>query len=171
MPKAPIPHLILDNIYELEPELLLALDIRLLLMDLDNTLAPYSQDEPSVALRNWIDKLKAAGIEPFILSNNHGERPRHFARALDLDYIGKAGKPSVKKLRAVLAEKGVSPGRAAIVGDQIFTDVLCGRRAGLYTIAVRPIDLKNPFRALRYGLEYPFRQNGEDEKTSEKKAQ
>lgn len=157
MPKAPIPHLILDSIYELEPELLPALGIRLLLMDLDNTLAPYSQDMPSVALRNWIDKLRGAGIEPFILSNNHGDRPRRFARALGLDYAGKAGKPSLKKLRAVLTEKGVSPGQAAIIGDQIFTDVLCGRRAGLYTVAVRPIDLKNPFRAFRYCLEYPFR--------------
>jgi len=45
----------------------------------------------------------------------------------------------------------------AIVGDQIYTDVLCGKRAGIKTIAVRPISLSNPFHYLRYGAELPFR--------------
>lgn len=151
------PDLMLGSIYDLSPGFLKERGIRLLLMDLDNTLAPYSENRPSVALRNWLDALKKAGIEPFILSNNRGSRPRVFASALSLDYVGHAGKPSTKKLRAVLKKKGLSADKAAIIGDQLYTDILCGNRAGVYAIAVRPIDIKNPFRALRYALELPFR--------------
>lgn len=151
------PDLMLESIYDLSPAFLTERGICLLLMDLDNTLARYSDDVPSVSLRNWLDALKKAGVEPFILSNNRGSRPRKFAAALSLDYVGRAGKPSVKKLRAVLRKKELSANQAAIIGDQLYTDILCGNRAGVFAIAVRPIDIKNPFRALRYALELPFR--------------
>lgn len=157
MPAILSSDLMLDSIYDLSPAFLKERGISLLLMDLDNTLAPYSENRPSVALRNWLDALKRAGIEPFILSNNRGRRPENFAAALSLDYVGHAGKPSVKKLNAVLKKKGLSAKQAAIIGDQLYTDILCGNRAGVFAIAVRPIDMKNPFRALRYALELPFR--------------
>jgi predicted HAD superfamily phosphohydrolase YqeG len=45
-----------------------------------------------------------------------------------------------------------------MVGDQIFTDVLGARRAGLRVVLVHPIELKSrPLLALRYALETPFR--------------
>lgn len=160
MSKAPIPDIILDNIYLLTPEHLLRRGIKLLLMDLDNTLAPYSDSSPSPALRSWTDNLKKAGISLFILSNNHGDRPRSFASALSLDYVGHAKKPSIKALSEVLKKKGFSKEETAIIGDQIYTDVLCGKRAGILTIAVRPISLRNPVHALRFSLEYPFRRAG-----------
>ncbi len=157
MAKLPIPNLMLPSIYQLTPAMLRDMGITLLLMDLDNTLAPYNCGTPSVSLRNWLDSMRKAGIEPFLLSNNRGSRPSIFAKALTLDYIGRAQKPNPKKLLAVLERKGVAPKNAAIVGDQIYTDILCGVRAGIFSVAVRPIDLKNPFRLLRYGLEKPFR--------------
>jgi len=155
--KLPIPDLMLESIYKLSPGYLKERGIKLLLMDLDNTLSPYGEHRPTVALRNWLDALKKAGIEPFILSNNRGDRPKKFAGSLSLDYSGHSGKPSIRGLKAVLERKGIDREQAAIIGDQIYTDILCGRRAGVYTIAVRPIDMRNPFRAIRYGLEYPFR--------------
>lgn len=160
MLKAPVPDIVLNNIYELKPGQLIQRGIKFLLMDLDNTLAPYSLDRPTVALLNWTDGIKKAGIEPFILSNNRGSRPEIFAKSLAVDYTGKARKPLTKKLSAVLCQKGYSVQEAAIIGDQIYTDVLCGKQAGILTIAVRPIDMRNPFRALRYILEYPFRRAG-----------
>lgn len=153
----PVPDLKLDSIYELKPEFLHEAGIPLLLLDLDNTLAPYSRPTPTVKLRNWVDSMKKAGIELFILSNNHGSRPRLFAETLNLDYTGRARKPSAKMLLRVLREKNIPPEKAAIIGDQIYTDVICGKRAGVMTIAVKPLELKNPFLALRYGLEIPFR--------------
>lgn len=153
----PVPHILLESIYELTPAFFTEKGISLLLLDLDNTLAPYSADSPSPELIVWLEGLKDAGIEPFILSNNRGDRPQRFAAALSLDYVGKSRKPSVKKLKAVLSQRGLDSSRAAIIGDQVYTDILCGRRAGVYTIAVRPIDINNPLRALRYFAEMPFR--------------
>lgn len=147
----------LRNIYELKPEDLRESGITLLFLDLDNTLAPYSGNEPTPELRNWVTSIKNAGIEPFILSNNRGDRPETFARALSLEYVNLAKKPSSKKLLEVLSDKGISPKNAAIVGDQIYTDVLCGRLAGVKCILIEPIELKNPLFRLRYWLELPFR--------------
>jgi len=157
MLKFPIPDLILNSIYELKPEKLTEKGITLLLMDLDNTLVKYHAISPTVSLRNWIDSLKRAGIEPFIYSNSHGDKAKRFANALSVDYINKARKPKIKKLSALLKIKGMAPEHTAIIGDQIYTDVLCGIRVGITTIAIRPIDMSNPFHYIRFTVEFPFR--------------
>jgi predicted HAD superfamily phosphohydrolase YqeG len=36
----------------------------------------------------------------------------------------------------------VKPAEVAVIGDQIFTDVLGGNRSGLYTILVKPLAKK-----------------------------
>jgi len=155
--KLPIPDISLKSIYELKPERLVEAGVTLLLMDLDNTLAKYHAAAPSVALRNWIDSLKKAGIEPFICSNSHGSRASMFAKALSVEYVNKARKPETKLLLEILRRKGVNPENAAIIGDQIYTDVLCGKRVGILTIVIRPIELTNPLYYLRYRAEFPFR--------------
>ena len=60
-------------------------------------------------------------------------------------------------MRQVLTQKSTPIERVCIIGDQIYTDVLCGSIAGAYTVVVRPISLKNPLHALRYAAETPFR--------------
>lgn len=157
MLKFPVPDIILKDIYQLKPDELSEMGIKLLLMDLDNTLAKYSAIYPSVQLRNWIDGLKRAGIEPFIFSNTRSNRAEGFADALKIGYVNKARKPKIKLLNDILSKKGVSPENTAIVGDQVYTDILCGVRAGIKTIAVVPIDMTNPFHLFRYGIEMPFR--------------
>lgn len=157
MMKLPYPDIALENIFELSPELLKEAGISFLLLDLDNTIAPYSRNSPTVAELNWVDSIKRTGIEPFILSNNHGDRPKIFAEALSIDFINKAKKPSTKRLFEVLEDKGVSPENVAIVGDQVYTDIACGKRAGIMTILLKPIELKNPLLLGRYWLERPFR--------------
>ncbi|NLV85965.1 MAG: YqeG family HAD IIIA-type phosphatase [Clostridiales bacterium] len=153
----PIPDIMLGSIYELKPQTLSDRGIKLLFMDLDNTLAPFCENSASVPLRNWVDSLKKAGIEPFILSNNRGKKPQDFASDLGLECISRAQKPRTAKLLQVLKKKDIAPEDAAIIGDQIYTDVLCGKRAGVIAIAVRPISMVNPLHLIRYGLEVPFR--------------
>lgn len=156
-PKLPVPDLIINDIYELTPERLKALGIKLLLLDLDNTLAPYKVMQPDVKLRNWADSLRHAGIEPFIFSNSHGVRASAFSKALSVEYVAQAKKPKTHQLLQVLAQKGVAPENAALAGDQIYTDVLCAKRAGIFAIAVEPIDLSNILYRARYWAEFPFR--------------
>ena len=147
------------NIYEISGSALERRGIRLLLADLDNTLVPYGVPLPDERLKGWRDELAAHGVALFLLSNNrHENRPRTFAQALGVPYIGHAGKPKRSSFLKAMERMGVTPEQTAIVGDQIFTDVLGGNRAGVATILVKPIRLAgNPGRYLRYAVEAPFR--------------
>ena len=148
-----------DNIYELTGEALQRRGIRLLLADLDNTLVPYGVPLPDEKLKAWRDDLTAHGVTLFVLSNNrHEPRPRTFAQGLEVPYIGHAGKPKTPSFFKAMEQMGVTPAETAIVGDQVFTDVLGGNRAGVTTILVKPIRLAgNPGRYVRYAIEVPFR--------------
>ena len=147
------------DIYEITGEALERRGIKLLLADLDNTLAPYGVPLPDEALKAWRDDLNAHGVTLFILSNNrHESRPRIFAEGLEVPYIGHAGKPKTPSFVKAMEQMGVTKEQTAIVGDQIFTDVLGGSRAGVTAILVEPIRLAgNPGRYLRYAVEVPFR--------------
>lgn len=148
-----------DSIYDISGEALARRGIRLLLADLDNTLVPYGVPLPDQKLLNWLDELHAYGVTLFLLSNNrHENRPRIFAEGLDVPYIGHAGKPKTRSFYRAMEQMRVTAAQTAIVGDQIFTDVLGGNRAGVATILVKPIRLAgNPGRYLRYAAELPFR--------------
>ena len=157
MKKLPVPSRAVEDIYQITPAFLREQGIKFLLMDLDNTLSPYIVDDATDELKAWIEELKQGGIKPFIFSNNKGDRPMLFARQLDLEYVKLAKKPRQDVLHRVLEEQGYTPERTAIIGDQIYTDVLCGAIGGLYTIVVKPILLHNPLHTLRYWAETPFR--------------
>ncbi len=157
MLRAPVPDLLLPDVFAVTPEKLHARGVKLLLLDLDNTLAPYGVPDVTEEVRRWLGEIAAAGIEPYIFSNNRGGRPAAFAEKLGLPFVGRAKKPNPRRLRALLEEKGLSCAEAALVGDQIYTDIFCARRAGVLAVAVRPIDARAPHRALRYAAEAPFR--------------
>lgn len=151
--------LAVDNIYQLSGDLLARRGVKLLLADLDNTLVPYGVPMPDERLKGWRDELAAQGVTLFVLSNNrHESRPRTFAQALGVPYIGHAGKPKPAAFIRAMTLMEATREQTAIVGDQVFTDVLGGNLAGVSTILVRPIRLAgNPGRYLRYALEAPFR--------------
>ena len=156
----PIPDLMLRSVYELTPARLRALGVKLLLLDLDNTLAEYGVPAPAPALLPWLRRVQRAGIEPLIFSNSRGGRPARFSQALGIENLGRAKKPSPKKLLRLLKERGLRPKDAALVGDQVYTDIFCAKRAGVLAISVRPLNLSAPHRALRYALELPLRLAG-----------
>ena len=131
------------SIFDIEPAALARRGIRLLLADLDNTLAPYGEPEPTQAVRDWAAALGEQGITLFVLSNNrHPERPRRFSQALGVPFLGHAGKPKPGGFRRAMEQMGCTPEQTAIVGDQLFTDVWGAKRAGMHTILVKPIHPK-----------------------------
>lgn len=153
----PVPDIMTESIYQLSPRFFTNRGVKFILLDVDNTLAPYTTHEATPRLRAWVQCMKDAGLELYILSNNKGERPAIFAEALGLDYVKKAWKPFTKTARAVLAKKGYAPAETAVIGDQIYTDTLCAKALGAMAVLVHPIAFTNPFLHLRYWLEFPFR--------------
>ncbi len=159
--KVLVPKLKLDSIYDIKPELLQKKNIKLLLMDLDNTISPYSGSEPSEALKRWKEELISAGVGLFIVSNTRTDRAKRFAGLWGVPYVDHAKKPFSDTVENVIKKMGAKREETALVGDQIFTDVWAGNRAGILSIVVKPIELGNPFRRIRYWGESVFRAMGE----------
>ena len=153
-----IPDVRAGDIFAARPAWLKEKGISLLLVDLDNTLAPYSEDLPSEQVLAWMEELAAAGIGCFIVSNNRGkDRVARYAAACGIPAVNRAGKPNPRELRYAMAQMGKGREETALMGDQIFTDVLAANRAGMLSIVVKPLDRKNILFHLRYFVEQPFR--------------
>lgn len=133
--------------------------IKTLLLDIDNTLAPYQQAEPDEQILSWLNDLKDNGIGfAFISNNTSGVRVKRFNQNIGAPAYGDSCKPFASKTiaRALSALSGDIES-SAFLGDQIFTDVWAGKRCGMRTILVPPIkDLKNPFFRFKRWLEKPI---------------
>lgn len=152
------PEYSFNKLTEVTPEFLNKNGITLLLLDLDNTIAPYGQTAPGREVVRWAEACREKGITLFIVSNNRSsERAGSFARALGIEFVYRAKKPSGRGIARALELTGKSRGETALAGDQIFTDVLAAGRSGITSIMVEPISLKNPLLAIRYFFELPFR--------------
>ena len=113
--------------------------IRALVLDIDNTLEPYENAEPSEAVRAWFSALSESGISAAFVSNNGKERVERFNKDLGNIAYYKAKKPFPFKIKRAMREMGVSKKETLFMGDQIFTDVLAARFAGIRVALVPPI--------------------------------
>jgi len=114
--------------------------IKGLLLDLDNTVAPWNDNTLSREVIDWFAKIKASGIMACIVSNNsRPERVAAVADVLEILYVYKAAKPTKKAFEKGIKALEMKPEEVAVVGDQIFTDILGGNMMGLKTILVSPI--------------------------------
>jgi hypothetical protein len=153
-----VPQYSFRGLMDITPAFLGSLGISFLMLDLDNTVAAYDEHAPSAEIAQWVSETKAQGIQLHIVSNSVRKgRVGAFSDALGIGAVLDARKPSVKRVRAAMSLAGYPPDRTGLVGDQIFTDTLAANRIGAVSIIVRPRRFSNPFLALRYALEIPFR--------------
>ncbi len=151
-----IPDLRLEGYKSLTPEILKEQGVRALLIDIDNTLAPYEQPLPDDDHRAWFRSLEETGVRCALVSNNKPERVTTFNASLGLPAYADCGKPSRKHLRRALDGLGVPANEAAVLGDQIFTDCLSARRMGMKAFIVPPIrDKRTLFFRFKRALEKP----------------
>ncbi|MDD3365528.1 MAG: YqeG family HAD IIIA-type phosphatase, partial [Syntrophomonas sp.] len=99
----------------------------------------WNSNELRSEVEEWFVLIKAEGFKACILSNNGEQRIKKVADRLGIPFIYRAGKPRRGAFHRAVALMGVSVDEAAVVGDQIFTDILGGNRAGLFTILVKPL--------------------------------
>ena len=150
------PHVMFGRFADVSPDFLRLRGVRLLFSDVDNTLAPYETPDPSDEVKAWVAALKKAGIRLVFISNNHAQRLERFARELDVPFYPDSKKPLPNVFRRVAKEYDVPLMACAVLGDQVFTDVLGARALGMQAFMVPPIKDKTTlfFRAKRY-LERP----------------
>ena len=113
--------------------------IRVLLLDIDNTLAPYEQPEPDEHISAWLAELAEAGVQTAFLSNNHGPRVELFNKTLGRPCRYNARKPLARRGKELMRSLGGDESCTAMMGDQVFTDVLVARAMGVRAILVPPI--------------------------------
>ena len=149
-----------DNLFasyrDLTPAYLCERGIRVLIMDIDNTLAPYEQPKPDENIKAWLSDMQAAGIGLAFVSNNDWERVELFVRDLDIPAFAKSGKPFGKMLRRVMTLYGTDASCTAMLGDQLLTDVFAGKHIGVTALLVPPIkDKTTAFWRIKRTLEKP----------------
>lgn len=159
MPLSLVPSRLFQRYQEVTPEFLRAAGVTLLLSDLDFTLAPKSVRRPDTPLREWIGSMKAAGIQVMIVSNNRsGTRVTEFCADLGIPYQGRAGKPSVRGLRAAMARAGTDRAHTAMLGDKLLTDMLAANRAGVLALMVEPLGgAVTLWQKVLHALQAPFK--------------
>ena len=156
MPFSLIPDLILPALTDLTPQLLRARGIGLLLMDFDNTIVPYTTDVPTEPMQRWLREMQESGIRLCVVSNSKKPCVQVFCREYGLACITHAKKPFQRGICAAKEQYGLPPAQMALVGDQIYTDVLGANCGGLMSILVRAIDNHNFWLKLRHVAELPF---------------
>ena len=151
-----LPRYLVRSITDLTPELLSGKGIKLLMLDFDNTIVPYTTDVPTEETVACLRALTAAGITLCVVSNSKRQRVQIFCRQYGLPCINHARKPFSKGIRACLAQFQRRPEECALAGDQIFTDVLGANCTGIRSILVKPIHNHNFWLKARHVLEQPF---------------
>lgn len=111
---------------------------RLIMLDVDNTLARHGSQQPDDYARQVIARIQAAQLKCWIISNGGERRVSHYAATLNVPGIPMAKKPSRRALRFACQSSGVQPSQAVMIGDQLFTDIISAHRTGCRAVLVQP---------------------------------
>lgn len=156
------PTAIQERVTDISPEFLKSLGVKALLLDVDNTLATYTSHKPFKGALEWVRAMGDAGFRMIIISNNFKKRVNSFGVMFGLDTLSFAVKPlPVGYLRAARRLK-VKRRECAVIGDQVFTDIIGANLCGMKSVLLTPIEPEEgyTFKARRHfekGLREKFR--------------
>ncbi|MEK7376653.1 MAG: YqeG family HAD IIIA-type phosphatase [Candidatus Margulisiibacteriota bacterium] len=152
MKKYFIPCQYVKSIYNIDLERLKRAGINTLIIDLDDTLLPRTESRIPLKTYSWIEKAKEEGFRIYLASNGaRVERLNNIAADLGIDGSALAFKPFPFAFKKILSKAGIDAAEAAVIGDQLLTDILGGNLLGAYTILVNPL---SPERSL---IRIPYR--------------
>ena len=157
MPLSFLPKRMTEKLTDITPDFLRENGIKLLMLDFDNTIVPYTTTVPTEQVEKWLMQMNCLDdIRLCIVSNSHNDRVPKFCRERDIAVITHAKKPFPKGINECLEKYGIPAKEAALVGDQIYTDTLGANGAGVMSILVKAIDNHNFWLKARHVLELPF---------------
>ena len=151
-----LPGMITSKLTDLTPAFLQKKGIRLLILDFDNTIVPYTTNVPTEEMAAWLKQLTASDIQLCVVSNSRKDRVKIFCEEYHIPCITHARKPFSKGIRQCLDTYKIPANQCALVGDQIFTDTLGANGSGVTPILVKAIDNHNIWLKLRHVAELPF---------------
>ncbi|MBQ4116258.1 MAG: YqeG family HAD IIIA-type phosphatase [Clostridia bacterium] len=152
-----LPDFDFDTYKDITPEFLKSIEKTCVLCDIDNTLVPYDEPNPTDDVCAWVKTITDAGIKLILVSNNEKERVEKFNEKLNLPYLYKSGKPSRRTVKNALRILNGQKKNAVMVGDQLLTDVITARVSGITSIWVPTIKkVETPFFRFKSAIEKPF---------------
>ena len=114
-----------------------------LIVDLDNTMVAYRQSEIVQDHVAWVQDAHDRGLRMVMVSNNFTDRVSAIAAQLQIPCVPNALKPLPSGFIRAKRMLGLPRRQIAVVGDQLFTDVLGAKMLGLYTILTEPIEAQD----------------------------
>lgn len=155
------PDIKVASVSEITAELLRENGITAVMVDLDDTLVPSGANSMAPSARQWMAGLRQAGVPVLILSNGERQRVARWAQELAVPAYALAGKPLWFAFRRGLRRLGTKPAQTAMIGDQLFTDVLGANLTGVRSILVQPLSPgKLPHTRLLRSLERRILKSG-----------
>ncbi len=133
------PRLLVPSLLAVDLDRLRHRGIEGLILDLDNTVVHWDRDATAPEFAAWIERAKEGAFRMCLVSNSLGPRVARFSAELDIPAIARAAKPRRRSFRQAMEIMGTTAEHTAVIGDQIFTDVLGGNRLHLFTVLVTPL--------------------------------
>ena len=137
------PDIKLERITNITPDILKKYNLDSLILDVDNTLSTHHGHIFTDGLTEWLELMNNNSIKLMVLSNSKEKRVKPFAERINLPFISLGLKPLPFGYLRALKAMGSKRKTTAIVGDQIFTDVLGGNLVGVKSILLTPILLES----------------------------
>ncbi|KRM74355.1 YqeG family HAD IIIA-type phosphatase [Secundilactobacillus collinoides] len=125
--------------YDISPETLIQLGIKVVLTDLDNTLIAWNNPYGTSELKNWMLELERVGIQLVVVSNNSHQRVKKAVAPLGLPFVSRALKPLPFGIKRAMRQYHVTADQTVMVGDQLLTDVAAANASRVRSILVKPI--------------------------------
>lgn len=151
-----LPQAIFSSVPEITLDYLHARGIALLMLDFDNTIVPYTTSVPTERMRRWLDAMRRSDVRLCVVSNSRKPRVAIFCQTYGIPCVTRAKKPFSRGIHQCLERFQLQPSQCALVGDQIFTDVLGANCAGVSSLLVPAICNHTILLKLRHVLELPF---------------
>ncbi|NLX70931.1 MAG: YqeG family HAD IIIA-type phosphatase [Clostridiales bacterium] len=136
------PNQMVESVCDIKLDELMKRGISNIIIDLDNTLIPWGEEYIIPEVYQWIKAGQEMGFKFCIVSNGSFKRIRHFASKFGMLAASKRGKPLSRAFKNAMMTLEGNKHNTAVIGDQIFTDILGGNMLDLYTILVEPISKK-----------------------------
>lgn len=151
-----LPGMMTSKLTDLTPAFLQEKGIKLLMLDFDNTIVPYTTSVPTEEMAAWLAQFSTSDIQLCVVSNSRKDRVKIFCKEYNIPCFTHARKPFPNGIRRCLDTYKIPASQCALVGDQIFTDTLGANCAGVTPILVKAIDNHNIWLKLRHVAELPF---------------
>ncbi|MDR1997274.1 MAG: HAD hydrolase-like protein [Candidatus Margulisbacteria bacterium] len=148
------PREYLEDIFAVNLDSLKSRGIKLLLIDVNNTILPADAVYPSLRTLHWFEQLQNYTFQTVLISSGWArDRLDSIARLLKVPVYYGVLKPILPAVRAILTQYAVRSEECAVIGDALWSDVLLAKLLGAYSILIKncdqPLQVDKPIGLLR----------------------